>query len=190
MLYKCTMSEGAIEQTERKENVDQLQRQFVKFIDETHQLAGQAYGEAGSRFLVPGGHNQESSVNLAHKFMLGFDTLYRNVPEGFHLDIGLSPLAWYKIIQDEDAKLLSRKEMTPTGPQYYLRVGRYVDNPATMEPNRRTLNLTPIGSTDPKDPSARLEGIMLSKSMRQTTNISLLPEDIIAIKITANPQTK
>lgn len=91
-------------------------------------------------------HNQESAVSLANKFMLGFDTLYRNVSEGYHLDVSLSPLAWYKIIRDENVKLLSRKEMSATGPQYYLAVGRFVDNLGSMEPTRSTLNLTPTGT--------------------------------------------
>lgn len=183
------MNEGSAEQAKGREDVEQLQMQFGNAIDKWHTLAGQAFPD-GNRFLAPGRHNLEAATSLANELLMGFDNLYRRVPEGYHLDVGLSPLVWHEIAKNTTINLLLRKEMTPTGPEYYLNVGRFVDNPSKIEPNRRVLNLTPTGSTDPNGPPAKLEGMMVSKNGYDKLSVLFYPEDITAIKIVANPQTK
>lgn len=181
------MNEDSADQLGGKETVEQLQKAFSELIDNAHQLAGQAFGETGNRFLAPGRHNQEAASELADRFMVDFDRLYRQVPDGHHLDVGLTPLAWYKAKGDRTLNLLSRKEMSPDGPRYYLKVGRYAEQ-ANLKPNESRLNLSPIGTNDPKNPSAKVEGIMVSDKGYQRTGIFFYPEDITVIKIVANPQ--
>ena len=181
------MSEDSAEKTQEKDTSEQLQKAFSEFIDNTHQLAGQAFVETGNRFLAPGRHNQEAATALADRFIAGFNKLYRQVPDGHHLDVGLTPLAWYKAKSHNDLSLLARKEMAPDGPRYYLKVGRYAE-PANLKPNETRLNLNVIGTNDPKNPSAKVEGVMVSNKGLQGTGIFFYPEDITAIKITPNPQ--
>ena len=142
------MNEDSAEKTQEKDTSEQLQKAFSEFIDNTHQLAGQAFGETGNRFLAPGGHNQEVAAVLADKFMVDFNKLYRQVPDGHHLDVGLTSLAWYKAKQHNVLNLLARKEIAPDGPRYYLKVGQYAE-PANLKPNETRLNLNVIGTNDP-----------------------------------------
>ncbi len=182
------MSEVSTEQLTPRENANRLQAQFGRYIESLHNWAGNAFDKTGSRVMAPDRDTKEAESILAESLLNKFDSFYRSVPEGYHLAFGLSPLKWHEFQRDEELRLLTSREMTPLGPQYWLNVARHVENPATMEPNMRRLNLSAIGTNDPENPSAKLEPVFISKDGLKRTAKSIFPEDILSVKVVENPR--
>lgn len=180
------MGENSAEQSEGKQNIEKLQKEFAIFVERSHGLAAHAFGTGGR--LRKATHNKEAVGELASHCLNKFDLLYRAIPEGHHLDIGLNPLTWYQLTKDENLKPLLRKEIESDGPRYYLKVARHVQ-PSELQPGRSALNLIITGSNDPDYPEAKIEGMIVSNENNYKGLDTLFyPEDILTIKIVPNPQ--
>jgi len=181
------MSESTTESSDiQRSNVEKLQTNFNTYIDELHQWAGKAYASAGSRYVASGRIDNKAVQVLVDKVLFGFDPLYRSIPEGYHLDVGITPVKYYEAKADKDLSLLTRKEVTSDGPRYSLQVGRFVEDVSRIPPNSEYLNLASVGTNDSDRPRATFRGMMFSTNLSGELGYSLNPEDITSFKVAPN----
>lgn len=160
------MAETA-EQPPVKEETKILQQQFGTLVDKLQETVG------------------NNNLELSSHELMAFDSLYRKVPDGNHLRIGLTSSSWYRLQSgSEDLKLLTKKKYSPTGSQYYLEVARFIPTPNDVTGSRRALQPHFKGSTS----DGYLGLMMISNKGYVELGAKILPQEILSIEVVNDGQ--
>lgn len=176
---------------ERQTTPEFLQKQFFNLLRKLHRLTYKAYGAEGE-FADTGHASRQTplaraaAIELAEAVTMGFPRLYSQLPEGYHLKIGLTPGRYQKFAGNSETQLFCSIEDTEAGMTYWLSVGRRVEDQGMTEKGRNILNIVGVGTNDPYHPWSRFDLQMVGKELRKPLESSIYPQDILAIKVNPN----
>ena len=164
--------------------VERLQQQFVKRVGEFHQLAGKAFGYYGSRLRAGHNYNSEAMVKLAER-VEDFEELVGMIPKGHFLQLGLTPIEFFRFHGNQSLQNFTHIEQTPTGPQYWLTINHDPPDRNNNPPNQKLLTLTPIGfkGTQPK---AQFNFLLWAGNTVSEVGEAIYPENILATRIVSD----
>lgn len=169
-----------VEESIASNELTTLQSELDVCLTKMHEGAYATFGSRG-RNSSSSFHDKQAGSTLADT-AFSFDSLYRRVPDGYHLQVGLTPLRWMVVRSDEKLELLTQKIDSKSGTTYALNVGHHTDI-GMLEPGRTVLNMTPVGTNDPERPRSRFDLLLITNDLREDAGPTIYPEEITSFKI-------
>jgi hypothetical protein len=117
--------------------------------------------------------------------IIQLDRCYKNMPEGYHLDMQITPDAYFRL-RATAKNLLSMQARSREGLSYHLAVARYIQDHSHLDPGTTKLNIYPLGT----DTDARIGITEVTREGVRQAGFSIRPQELLNMRIVPDSYQK
>lgn len=162
--------------SEQKELSD-LQMRLGQFTDRLQDLA-----------YLASQAKDNSQADLAHHMIYEYDALYREIPADHHLQVGLTPIAGKRLLEDKALKSAVATSKAEGGTEYYLNVNPWISGISDVKEGSRCINMHVIGQTGEK-PQAKFGFMEVNSQSMKELSTSLSVTDVLSMYVVGADKT-